>query len=181
MQTTNAPLILLALDTVSLVVRDEWDQDHYQRLQQKLRTYNRRTAFGMEPPDAKPLNIRVENEAGELVGGLAAVTYWGWLVIKLMVLDEELRGTGLGRRLLDAAHEEAQARGCTRVQTMTYDFQALRFYTKHGYRVVGQLEDYPEGYTYYWVRKDFEQGERTTNGSSSAAHSTNGKHREESW
>lgn len=142
--------------TLSLVVHDEWDQDYYQHLQQKLRDYNRRVALGMEPPEAKPLNIRVENEAGEVVGGLAAVTYWGWLVIKLLVLDDAQRGNGLGQRLIQLAHEEARAQGCTRAQTMTYDFQALPFYKKQGYRIVGQLEDYPENYTYYWLRKDFD-------------------------
>lgn len=148
------------LATLSLVLLDEWDQEYYQALQQKLRAYNRRAAPGMEPPDAQPLNIRVEDEAGQLVGGLAAVTYWGWLVIKLLVLDDTQRGNGLGQQLLHLAHEEARARGCTRAQTMTYDFQALQFYLKHGYRKVGQLDDYPDGYTYYWLRKNLDEGIR---------------------
>ena len=142
---------------LALVVHDEWDQVSYEVLQQKLRAFNRRTALEMEPPDARPLNIRVEDEGGELVGGLAAVTYWNWLVIKLLVVDDALRGNGLGQQLLYRAHQEALARGCTRVQTMTYDFQALRFYLKQGYQVVGELEDYPEGYTYYWIRKDLKR------------------------
>jgi GNAT superfamily N-acetyltransferase len=139
----------------AFVLSDQLDATFYQALQQRLRAYNRRTALAMEPPEARPLNIRVEDEAGELVGGLAAVTYWGWLVIRLLILDEAQRGKGLGQRLLHLAHQEAQARGCTQVQTLTYDFQALPFYLKQGYRIVGQLDDYPPGHTYYWLRKEF--------------------------
>jgi hypothetical protein len=46
-------------------------------------------------------------------------------------------------------------RGCTRAHTSTYAFQALAFYQRHGYQVIGQLDDYPDGYTFYWLRKDF--------------------------
>jgi hypothetical protein len=39
--------------------------------------------------------------------------------------------------------------------TSTYDFQAFEFYRKLGYYIIGQLDDYPDGYTLYWLRKDF--------------------------
>jgi GNAT superfamily N-acetyltransferase len=142
--------------TFTLRVSEMLDQDYFDWLQQKLRHYNRQTAPQMEPPEARPLNICVEDGAGRPVGGLAAVTYWNWLVIKLLVLDDSQRGNGLGQRLLERAHEVAIARGCAHAQTMTYDFQALAFYRKHGYSIAGELKDYPEGYNYYWLRKDFE-------------------------
>ncbi len=145
--------------TYSFVLGTELDNEYYHQLQQKLRDYNRRTALRMEPPDAKPLNIRVEDPTGEVVGGIIALTYWGWLVIKLLVLDDQRRGNGLGQRLIQLAHAEARRRGCTRAQTTTYDFQALRFYEKQGYQVVGELKDFPDGYDYYWLRKDFEDDE----------------------
>jgi GNAT superfamily N-acetyltransferase len=143
-----------------LRVSEVMDQDYFNWLQHKLRHYNRQAAPQMEPPEAIPLNIRVEDDAGRPIGGLAAVTYWNWLIIKLLVLDDTQRGNGLGQRLLARAHEEAIARGCAHAQTMTYDFQALAFYRKYGYSVVGELKDYPEGYHYYWLRKDFEAGGR---------------------
>jgi hypothetical protein len=36
----------------------------------------------------------------------------------------------------------------------TYRHQALGFYQKYGYQIVGQLDDYPDGSTLYWLRKD---------------------------
>lgn len=33
--------------------------------------------------------------------------------------------------------------------------RACGFYEKSGYRVIGQLTDYPPGATYFWLRKDF--------------------------
>jgi GNAT superfamily N-acetyltransferase len=140
-----------------LVVSHEWDIEYYHLLQRKLRGFNRRMATFMEPPDALPLNIRVVNREGATVGGMAALTYWGWLVIKFLVIDDEFRGNGLGQRLIECAHSEAKRRGCTRSHTATYDFQALTYYKRYGYRVVGELADYPEGYNYYWLRKDFEE------------------------
>lgn len=151
-----ADKILVAGHTYKMVLSDELDNDYYHQLQDMLRAYNRRTATRMEPPEAMPLNIRVEDENGRLVGGLAALTYWGWLVIKLLVLSDDFRGSGLGQRLIELAHAEARQRGCRHAQTTTYDFQALDFYLKQGYRIVGELSDYPDGYNYYWLRKDFE-------------------------
>ena len=143
----------------TITVSDQLDNEFYHDLQQRLRGYNRQVAHQMEPPEVVPLNIRVEDASGKLIGGVAAVTYWGWLVIKLFVLDNDQRGNRLGAQLLKLLHREARARGCTAAHTTTYDFQALKFYVKQGYRVVGELKDYPAGYDYYWLRKDFDTDE----------------------
>ncbi len=147
----------------TFVISDVMDNDYFRLLQHKVRAYNRQAAAQMEPPEAVALNIQVLDQAGYLIGGLAAVTYWDWLVIKLLVLDDSQRGNGLGQRLLRRAHHEARARGCAHAQTMSYDFQALHFYLKHGYSVVGQLTDYPKGYNYYWLRKDFDGEDERSN------------------
>lgn len=149
----------VAAVTPTITVSNQLDNEFYHSLQQRLRNYNRQVALQMEPPDAIPLNIRVEDANGKLLGGIAAVTYWDWLVVKLFVLDNEQRGNRLGERLLLMAHREAQARGCRHAHTQTYDFQALEFYVKLGYRVVGELKDYPAGYNYYWLRTDFDTHE----------------------
>ena len=54
------------------------------------------------------------------------------------------------------AEGEARARGCTRAWVRTFRFQARGFYERLGYRVVGELVDYPPGEALYWMRKDFD-------------------------
>jgi N-acylglucosamine-6-phosphate 2-epimerase len=90
-----------------------------------------------------------------VLGGLAGETYWGWLYIDKLWLDESLRGRGLARELMQRAEIEAIQRGCRAAYLTTFSFQARGLYEKLGYRVVGQLDDYPPGATYYWMRKDF--------------------------
>lgn len=106
-----------------------------------------------------PLDFYLRDGEGKLWGGLTADTYWGWMEIKDLWLHEQLRGQGWGRQLLARAEVEAQRRNCTRVHLRTFSFQARDFYQKYGYRVVGQLDDYPPGHTFYWMRKDLPAGE----------------------
>jgi hypothetical protein len=53
------------------------------------------------------------------------------------------------------AETEVKSRGCSHAFLSTYSFRARGFYEKFGYRVVGQLDDYPPGQSYYWMRKNF--------------------------
>jgi GNAT superfamily N-acetyltransferase len=128
------------------------DSGYRQYLQALLRAHNH-TVSTVDGPDAQPLTIRVMDEQGVLLGGLVGLTYWGWLVIDVITLEPHARGWGLGTQLLLQEETAAQARGCTRAHTSTYAFQALAFYQRHGYRVIGQLDDYPDGYTFYWLRR----------------------------
>ena len=101
-----------------------------------------------------PLDVLIRDARGELVGGLVGSTYWGWLEVERLWIRENLRGRGYGSRLLVMAEAEARRRGCTRVHLTTFSFQARSFYERLGYRVVGQLDDYPPGGSYLWLRKD---------------------------
>jgi ribosomal protein S18 acetylase RimI-like enzyme len=57
--------------------------------------------------------------------------------LKSLAVVESQRGTGLGRRLVEAALAHARARGATRVvlSTATADAQLLRFYQRRGFRM----------------------------------------------
>ena len=103
----------------------------------------------------QPLAIFIRDVRDRIMGGLTADIYWGWIFIDDLWIHESLRGRGYGSRLLAQAEAEAQSRGCTRVWLRTFSFQARGFYEKYGYRVVGQLDDYPPGETFCWMRKDF--------------------------
>jgi len=88
-----------------------------------------------------------------IVGGVIAETYWDWLYIDLLWVADELRGRGHGHRLLMAAEHEARQRGAKNAYLDTFSFQAPDFYERHGYRVFGELQDFPPGYQRYFLKK----------------------------
>jgi GNAT superfamily N-acetyltransferase len=100
-----------------------------------------------------PLHLIVRDTTGTVVGGLLADTYWGWMAVNILGLRDDLRGQGLGARLLRMAEEEAVRRGCKNAHLDTFNFQALDFYRKYGYTVFGQLDGLPPGHTRYYLRK----------------------------
>lgn len=102
-----------------------------------------------------PLDVYLTDASGQVVGGLVGFTVWGWLYVDNLWLDAPLRKRGFGTRLMQAAEVAARRRGCTHAHLRTFSFQARGFYEKLGYRVIGQLDDYPPGASFYWLRKDF--------------------------
>lgn len=85
----------------------------------------------------------MKNDTGETVGGLWGRTSFGWLFVELLFVPEALRGHGHGLGLLRAAEDAAKARNCHSVWLDTFDFQAVGFYERLGYRQFGLLEKYP--------------------------------------
>jgi GNAT superfamily N-acetyltransferase len=128
--------------------RDEALRAHIRSV---LREHNTRHA--VSGPSPQPICISIVDVQERIVGGLIATTYWNWLSIDLLAVAENVRGRGLGTQLVICAEAEARRRGCTFARTSTYAFQALRFYERLGYHIVGQLDDYPIGATLFWLRK----------------------------
>ena len=106
------------------------------------------------PAKSGTLNLLVRDEEGNVVGGLLGGWRWGWLYVDKFWLREDLRGSGIGSRMLRQAEDEARAAGCTTAVLDTFAFQARGFYEKHGYRVYAELEDFPPGYGQYFLRKE---------------------------
>lgn len=99
----------------------------------------------------------VEQDLGlgeeEYLGGLIGETLWGYLHVRLLSVDKGLRGRGFGRQLMEAAHTEARQRGCHGAYLDTFSFQAPDFYQKLGYEIYGKLDDFPQGYCRYFLRR----------------------------
>ena len=100
-----------------------------------------------------PLNIVEYDSHGNIIGGILGGTYWGWMYIDVLWVDESHRKMGVGSKLLAEAETEAVRRGCHRVHVDTMSWQAPEFYKKHGYGVIGILPDIPSGNQKYLLMK----------------------------
>jgi GNAT superfamily N-acetyltransferase len=89
----------------------------------------------------------------EIVGGVLGELYWEWFHIDLLWVKDELRGRGYGHRLLTRVEVEARHRGANNAYLDTFSFQAPDFYERQGYRVFGELSDFPPGYKRYFLTK----------------------------
>jgi len=103
--------------------------------------------------NSKPLCIILYSPEHEVTGGLIGETHWGWFYISLLFVKEELRGHGFGGRILSLAEVEARKRGAKNAYLDTFSFQALDFYQQRGYRVFGELTDFPPGHQRYYLTK----------------------------
>ena len=101
----------------------------------------------------QPFNLYIRDENGAIMGGLLGVTYWGWCYVSIVWVHDLLRGKGCGRRLLQIAEEEAIRRGCRGMHLDTMSFQALPFYQKLGFTVYGQIDDFVDGHTRFYLQK----------------------------
>src|SRR5215475_9475058 len=100
----------------------------------------------------RPMAFAIEDERGQIMGGLSGATAYGWLFVELLFVPESLRGQGVGTRLIQLAEAEAVARGCHSVWLDTFEFQARGFYERLGYTCFGELKNYPAG-SRYFMRK----------------------------
>ncbi len=90
----------------------------------------------------------------QMCGGVWGEIHWNWLFIGLLWIGDELRGHGYGHRLLECIEDEARKRGARSEYLDTFSFQAPDFYKRHGYRVFGQLDDFPPGHQRLFFTKE---------------------------
>lgn len=100
-----------------------------------------------------PINLFVRDESNVIYAGLLANCWGRWVHIDFLWVSEEVRSIGLGTKLLNMAHDEARSFGCLGAYLETYTFQARPFYERFGYRVVGEIKDFPPGETYFFMAK----------------------------
>lgn len=128
-------------------------------LQSKIREFNNITSIYhsevRKEGAVKTISLRVDDEEGNLIGGLYAEVYWDWLEIDYLWVLQEHRLKGLGAQLLLQAEKISKDLGCGKVFLTTFSFQAKDFYLRHGYKIVGTLDGYPPGSTYYWISKTY--------------------------
>ena len=100
-----------------------------------------------------PFALVIRNESGEIVGGLNAATFFGWLAIELLWVDDTYRGQGYGSELLRRAEGIGRDRGCERAYLNTMSFQAPAFYELLGYVEFARLPNDARGFQRHYFHK----------------------------
>ena len=105
--------------------------------------------------DEEEFILKIENEAGEIIGGCIAQAYeyrWSRMFLNDLWVDERWRRQGLGSMLLREVERIAREKGCRVVTLGTASYMARPFYEKHGYTVFTTLKK-PNGYISYSLVK----------------------------
>jgi len=102
---------------------------------------------------AKTVQVYLRDRDERVLGGVVGHLYGGWLNVSLLWVDEEHRNRGYGSSLLRMIEGEAVRSGCRYAHLDTYSFEARPFYEKHGYSLFATLDDYPVGFSRYFLKK----------------------------
>ncbi|MGI2856322.1 GNAT family N-acetyltransferase [Shewanella algae] len=127
------------------------DDDLQNELIDKLRTYN----HSYINESSKPLAAIARDSEGQLIGGVSGRSIYRQLLIEVVWVAKEHRGSGLGSRLMALCEQEAIKRGCLAAQLDTLSFQAPAFYAKQGFEVVGSVSGIPGSPDRYFMCKRF--------------------------
>jgi ribosomal protein S18 acetylase RimI-like enzyme len=141
------------MNDLAITVESQPKTEDRRKIFEELHRHNAARSMKSE---LQSLSIFLRDAAGNVVGGLLGETFWGWLYVEFMWIEESLRGQDYGKKLLAAAESEAIARGCGNALLDTFSFQAFEFYRRCGYEVFGELEDFPPPHKRFYMKKSLE-------------------------
>ena len=93
------------------------------------------------------------DEKGDLKGALTANVLWDWMYVDELWVHADLRGQGLGKRLMELAEDFARDQRLQGIWLWTQSWQAKGFYTHLGYEEFARFENCPQGHTRIGFRK----------------------------
>ena len=103
--------------------------------------------------EVRQMAVFARDASGAVRGG-AVGRYWGrYCELQQLWVDEPLRRTGIGARLLAEFETRGASFGCSVFTLETLSFQAPGFYEKRGYEVVLRQDGFPHGHVKFSMRK----------------------------
>jgi GNAT superfamily N-acetyltransferase len=138
------------MNSLRLVSEREPSPVDLEVVRQGLYAFNMRT---MHDDRFLDIAIFLRDEANAVQGGLLGAVWAGWFHLEFLWIAEAYRHLSYGDQLIHAAEAEARAFGGTSAYVETFSFQARPFYERHGFQVVGAINNYPPGQTYYLLSK----------------------------
>ena len=139
---------------MSLYITKEINKEDKQKINDELYRFNLKHF----PVDLRgryeEINLFIKDENSIVRGGILAEVCWNWLEIHTFIIDEDIRKSVTGTRLLKELEKIALEKECDFIKVDTLSFQALGFYEKNGYQVFGSLDNVGRDYKHYYLKKD---------------------------
>ena len=112
----------------------------------------------MEGAEDEYVFLKITDDEDKIIGGcIMEIDSWKIAELDLLWVDEKYRRRGLGSALIREAERAACEKGCYAMTLGTFDFQARPLYEKHGYKVVGNIKNWPKGHENYSMMKRLDQ------------------------
>lgn len=115
--------------------------------------FNRQSVPGLENVEDEIRFFIFAKDANRVVGGIRAVCFWNTLHIELLWLAAEIRGSGVGSKMLAMAEAFAVERGYANALVETTSWQARPFYEKQGYVLMATIAGRPKGHASHYLHK----------------------------
>jgi GNAT superfamily N-acetyltransferase len=94
------------------------------------------------------------DDNGKKTSGLCGQIKGNWLMVDYLWVHPDLKGKGLGNKLLQKAETYAKKQNCIGCLLDTFNFQARAFYEKQGYQLQMTLENQPQTIERYFMVKN---------------------------
>jgi GNAT superfamily N-acetyltransferase len=136
----------------------EEDVNRRKQLDKHLARYNDSVSHwhqSVRKSGGQDFDLYVEDDSGELIAGLYGEAYFESFEIDRLWVAEVHRHQGLGSQLLQKALTFGLEQNCRFCHLTTFSFQAPNFYTQQGFEIVGELKDFPPGFSKYWLRRNY--------------------------
>ncbi|MFP9129293.1 GNAT family N-acetyltransferase [Niallia sp. BSM11] len=102
----------------------------------------------------------LKDDKGTVRGGILSEVCWNWLENHTFMIDEDMRKSGYGTKLLAEVEKIAVEKDCDFIKVDTLSFQALGFYEKNGYQVYGTLDNVGREHKHYYLKKELKEGKQ---------------------
>ncbi|MHA6299412.1 GNAT family N-acetyltransferase [Devosia sp. CAU 1758] len=114
-------------------------------------------AEGQRPGgDYRDYGFMLRDDSGAIVGGMTGYVLYDWMFVQFLSVAEQLRGQGLGEKLIDAGTQWGRKQGLRGMWLDTFAFQSPDFYRKLGFSQFGAIEDHPTGSRRIFFQKRFD-------------------------
>lgn len=147
-------------DDLKIQISNSEDRSYRDFLVEKIKSFNNRTSPEhqnlRDTKNIEHFHVVVTTDKGQFVGGISASSYWQALEIDDLFIESDYRHRGIGTMLMEESIKFAKEHELKFIHFRAYTFQGPHFFERLGFKIVGEMKNFPGEESYYWMRYDIE-------------------------